>query len=257
MNPEDRKSFIEFCLRKLGKGAVNVNITVDQIDDAVDVALNLFWEQHMEGSEEVWLIHTITADDVNQKYIQLADDFVAVSNVMRPNIQAGIYSIEYQFFLNELYTMSGLYRYGDISYYIMNKMHLDLMNRYFLPDKSWTYNKTTNKLIVAGGLKNTYYLDGSLIITAHRKVLGEAGDTEDPSNTSYYNIWKNRWLQNYTIALLKKQWATNLTKFQGVQLPGGITMNYNDLKAEAESELEKLDLQLKTEYSWPIDFIMA
>lgn len=257
MIPTTRQSFIEYILRRLGKGAVQVNLTPDQIDDRVDQALYLFYEQHSEATEELYIIHIVTLDEVDQKYIQLPDDIVGVSNVIRPNIQADIWSIEYQYFLNELYAMAGLYRYGDVSYYIMNKMHVDLLNRYFLPDRSWTYNKMSHKLVIAGGLKDVYNLEGALVFVAKRKILGELGDTDDPSNTSTYNIWQNRWLQNYTEALLKLQWATNLTKFQGIALPGNVVLKYEDMKTEAQASIDKLELQLKSEYQEPADFFMA
>jgi hypothetical protein len=38
-------------------------------------------------------------------------------------------------------------------------------------------------------------------------------------------MWNERMFKSYCVALMKKQWAQNLSKYQGVQLPGGVTID--------------------------------
>jgi len=256
MTPTDRKSFIEFCLRALGKPVIQINVAPEQIEDKVDAALYKFYESHMEATYEQWITHVITEEETEQKYIQLPDDCIAVTQVMRPNLSGGIWSVDYQFFMNELYTTASLYRFGDVSYYIMSKMHIDLLNRYFSPDRQWTYNKMNQQLIVAGGLQNAFTMEGALVICMHRKLHGEA-KADDPSDTVIYNVWQNQWLQNQVIALIKYQWAQNMGKYKNVQLLGGVTMDATEMKAEAKEELKALDDELNSKYQLPIDFFVA
>ena len=54
--------------------------------------------------------------------------------------------------------------------------------------------------------------------------------------------------------MLKRQWGANMSKFDGVQLPGGVSMRGGEILAEANTEIDKIEEQLKLEYELPIDF---
>ena len=49
----------------------------------------------------------------------------------------------------------------------------------------------------------------------------------------------------------KKQWGINLTKYQNIQLPGGITLNGEKIYQEAVLELEKIESQILSTYAIP------
>ena len=57
-------------------------------------------------------------------------------------------------------------------------------------------------------------------------------------------LWGEPWLKHYTTALFKRAWATNLKKFSGMQLPGGITIDGNAMYEEAMREIEELENDL-------------
>jgi hypothetical protein len=52
--------------------------------------------------------------------------------------------------------------------------------------------------------------------------------------------------------LIKKQWGTNLTKFVGVQLPGGITFNGEKIYNDAHEAIDKLEAEMINSYSLPV-----
>jgi len=64
-------------------------------------------------------------------------------------------------------------------------------------------------------------------------------------------------LKRYLTALIKKQWGTNMKKFQGVQMPGGTILNGQQIYDEAVSELQELYNELKDTYHLPADFFIA
>ena len=64
-------------------------------------------------------------------------------------------------------------------------------------------------------------------------------------------IWNQMWLKDYATAKIKKQWGQNLTKFQGVQMPGGVTLNGEMIYNDAVEELKVLDEQLRTTWETP------
>ena len=51
--PTTRQELIDYCLRRLGKPVVDINLDDDQIEDRVDDALQYFAEYHYDGIEKV------------------------------------------------------------------------------------------------------------------------------------------------------------------------------------------------------------
>ena len=49
----------------------------------------------------------------------------------------------------------------------------------------------------------------------------------------------------------------NLSKFEGVQLPGGVTLNGRAILEDARAELERLREQMSLSYELPVDFFVA
>lgn len=64
-------------------------------------------------------------------------------------------------------------------------------------------------------------------------------------------IWNSGWLKSYAIALLKKQWAQNLKKYDGVQMAGGVTLNAQAMFDEAVADIQALDEELETKWNLP------
>ena len=46
-----------------------------------------------------------------------------------------------------------------------------------------------------------------------------------------------------------------MSKFEGVQLPGGVSLRGGEVVSEAREEIEKLEEELRLTYEDPIDFI--
>ena len=65
------------------------------------------------------------------------------------------------------------------------------------------------------------------------------------------------WLKKYTTALFKRQWGLNLIKFEGVQLPGGTTLNGRQIFDDATTELQLLDDEIYSKYQLPDDFMVG
>ena len=68
----------------------------------------------------------------------------------------------------------------------------------------------------------------------------------------YSDVWNDRWLQRYASALIKRQWGTNLTKFTGMTLPGGVQFNGEKILNDAEAEIEKYEQEMIISYSLPV-----
>ena len=77
-----------------------------------------------------------------------------------------------------------------------------------------------------------------------------------PSADVYPDIWNDMWLKKYATALVKYQWGINLTKFQQVQLPGGITMNGEMIYNEAKQEIAEIGQRFSMDWAdVPLDMV--
>ncbi len=81
-------------------------------------------------------------------------------------------------------------------------------------------------------------------------LLVEAYEVIDPA--TYSDAWGDRWLQEYCTEKIKYQWGTNLSKFNGMQLPGGVTFNGQAIKEEAKEAIEALEKEMISSYSLPV-----
>ena len=71
------------------------------------------------------------------------------------------------------------------------------------------------------------------------------------SKSGISDVWNDRFLKRYTIALIKKQWGQNLIKFQGVKLPGGIELNGRQIYDDGQKEIDALMEKMSNTYELP------
>ena len=64
-------------------------------------------------------------------------------------------------------------------------------------------------------------------------------------------------LKRYATALIKRQWGANLIKFEGMQLPGGVTLNGRQIYDDAVNEIKDVEEQMQLKYEMPPDFFMG
>ena len=64
--PSTKATLKSYCLRALGFGVIDINVSDDQADDRLDEALQYFAQYHYDGIEKMYLKHLITSDDVTR-----------------------------------------------------------------------------------------------------------------------------------------------------------------------------------------------
>lgn len=75
--------------------------------------------------------------------------------------------------------------------------------------------------------------------------------------TGYSDVWNDRFLKAYATAKIKQQWGSNLKKFSGIAMPGGVTLNGKEIYDEASEELGKLEEDIKSTQSMPSEIFMG
>lgn len=62
--PRSRAEFKEYCLRKLGKPVLEINVDDDQVEDRIDEALKYYYDYHFDGSQKQYYRHVFQASDM-------------------------------------------------------------------------------------------------------------------------------------------------------------------------------------------------
>ena len=76
-------------------------------------------------------------------------------------------------------------------------------------------------------------------------------------SATYTDIFDDMFLKEYITALIKRQWGSNLSKYEGLQLPGGVTLNGAKIFEEAQVEIDKIQEQMSVKYELPTDFMIG
>jgi hypothetical protein len=239
--PTTRNEFKEYCLRKLGKPVIEINVDDDQVDDRIDEALRYYWDYHFDGTEKLYYKHQVTEQNMTDKYITLPENIIGAVRVFPiadPMVRSDdLFNIRYQIALNDLYSLTSV---SMVPYYMVME-HLALITEMLVGQQPIRYNRHKDRLYVD--------MDWGKI-NVGEFLLVEAYEVVDPNE--WTDVWADRWLQNYTTAKIKYQWGSNLTKFTGMQLPGGVQFNGEKIFNDAQVEIEKMEAEMISSYSLPV-----
>lgn len=239
--PTDRASFKEYCLRKLGKPVIEINVDDDQVEDRIDESIRYYWDYHFDGSEKTYYKYQITSDDITNRYITLPENIIGVVSVFQisdPAITSDdLFNIRYQIALNDLYTLTNV---TLVPYYQVME-HIALLQELLVGRQPIRYTRHRDRLHIDANWS---------VFTPGQFLIVEAYEVVDPA--TWTDAWADRWLQNYTTAKIKYQWGTNLTKFTGMNLPGGVQFNGERILSDAQAELEKMENEMINSYSLPV-----
>jgi hypothetical protein len=239
--PTTRSEFKEYCLRKLGKPVIEINVDDDQVEDRIDESLRYYWDYHFDGTEKLYYKHQVTSQNMIDKYITLPENIIGAIRVFPiadPMVRSDdLFNIRYQIALNDLYTLTSV---SMVPYYMVME-HLALITEMLVGQQPIRYNRHKDRLYVD--------MDWGKI-NVGEYLLVEAYEVIDPNE--WTDVWADRWLQNYVTAKIKYQWGSNLTKFTGMQLPGGVQFNGEKILGDAQQEIEKMEAEMISSYSLPV-----
>ena len=250
--PTSKTELKDYCLRKLGFPVIDINVDDEQLDDRIDDALQLYNEFHYDGTEMVWLAQQVTTTNITSKKIQLSDNISGVHRVMplssvhaSSTSSAGfnIFDINYQLRLNDFYNLTS----SSYTYYVIAREHLAMLDLIVSGNVPYTYNKKTNELFIAMNWAGKVDVGDYVVMEATRII--------DPDE--YSKVFNDSWLKEYVTQLFKKQWGSNLTKYDNYTLPGGLVVNGAKLYADADAEIARLEEKLRDTFEEPTQFLVG
>ena len=238
-----REGLKDYCLRRLGAPVIEINVEENQIEDRIDDAFQFYREYHYDAVEMVYLKHQFTTDDITNQYISVPDAVVGVSRVLPFSNRSdgtNMFSIRYQILLNDLYSLMST----NIIYFYQVKQELELINQILVGVKPIRFNRHMNRLYID--------MDWSADAVAGDYIIVECYRILDPE--TYRDVYNDMFLKRYCTALIKRQWGENLKKFNGVQLPGGVSINADQIYQDALTEITQIELEMQSRFELPVDF---
>ncbi len=249
--PATRQQHIDYCLRALGHPVIEINVDDDQLEDRVDESLQFYQEYHSDAIVRNLRKHVVTQDDKDNGYIEVPNSakIFTINNVFSittSQSSTGIFSVDYQIHLNDIFDLGG--SYGGIVNYEMTKQYMSLIDR----NINGMY-----EMIEYSRHKNRVNFHANILkdLDVGQYVVFDGYESIDPD--TYTDVWNDMFLKKYTTSLFKKQWGNNLIKFEGMQLPGGVTFNGRQIFDDANTEILKIEEEMQLRYEAPPHFIVG
>ena len=192
-------------------------------------------------------VSSITKGNIENGYITIPD---LVTNVVRvfplnPANTGSInmFDIRYQMQVNDIYSLGYM---GSLLEYEMTQQWLAMIDTVLdATKKHIEFARHRNTLRIDMDWSAECKIDDYIIIECYRIL--------DPD--TYTDVYNDYYLKRYATALLKQQWGTNLIKFEGMEMPGGVVFNGRQLFDDAATDLEKLTEEARLNWEMPVDFM--
>ena len=193
--------------------------------------------------------NAISFGDMDNKWFSVDDSVIGITRVFLPYEGGGVGGMDILFNPQAQFNMSlmSTFNQGSIIPYVMGRQYLQLMNDTFRGRPSIRWSRHMNRLYVD--------VNWQVQFEPGMWIVMEATRTIDPD--TFTDVWGDRWLQRFTIALIKRQWGMNLSKYGGVALPGGVTLDGKAILSEANQEVNDLEREVRETFQEPVSFIVG
>jgi hypothetical protein len=256
MSIGSREELKDYALRRLGFPVIEINVDDAQVEDRIDDALQFFSQYHYDGIEKAYLPYTITQQDIDNKYINTSSiptgstgaEIMSIQKVFVVDqaVQSGMFSVQYQLMLND-YFNGFLTGSSNLNYYETTKQYLNMLQLILNPEKQVEFSKVTNRIKISTDWTTTFKVGDKMLIESYVALNAD----------TFPEIYDDRLLKKYVTALIKRQWASNLSKFSNISLPGGMKFDAALMYTEAMDEINKIEDTVQSKYELPVDFMVG
>jgi hypothetical protein len=191
--------------------------------------------------------------ETQNNYLVLPDDVVSVTGVLQSQStdMTGIFPGGSVFPMMLGGMLGNDQACGDVGYnlvsYVAMREYMATIEFLFFPPMQYNFNQRTHRLFMDTNNFN--------------KQSGSGGGVGSvlclecmvkPSPDVYPDLWNDLWIKKYCVALVKSQWGRNLTKYNQVNLPGGITMNGDQILQQGREDVKELETRFAMDWADPV-----
>ena len=185
--------------------------------------------------------------DIDNRYIPLTSAILGVNRILpfsdNQASDINMFDVRYQLRLNDLFDLYST----SVIYYTQVQQHMRLMEMTLIGEKPIRFNRHMNRLYVD--------MDWLAYVKPDQWVVVDAFRILDPD--TYTDVYNDEFLKRYFTALVKRQWGQNMSKFDSVELPGGVKLNGWQIFNSGDDEVNKLEEDMLTKYCLPASMQMG
>ena len=257
--PATKTELRDYALRRVGYPTIDINVATEQLDDLIEEAIDYYQEYHYNGSYKAFIKIEVTDAIItaakataqigstawyeDTQYVSLPPNVMGVNRVFSQIgassvVPGNIFNIKYQIFLNDIYAMT----HGHILHYYMTSQYLETLD--------WVTNNNANRRVRFNEHQGRLYLDFDWDeLQAGDFLLIEVLMRQDPE--TYTTMYNDNWMKDYVEALFQQQWGRNLSKYDGIQMLGGVTLNGRQILEDASQFKKDLEEEIRSKYEIP------
>ena len=219
----------------LGGGMVDVELDPIHYQTALNKALSRFRQRSDNSVEESYMFLTTVIDQ--NEYV-LPNEVIEVRKLFRRSIGSrtgggggGSLFEPFNMAYTNTYLLSGS-KLGGLATYDMFSQHQELVGRMFGSFIEFKWNSPTKKLTL---LQRPRAEEDILLYCYNYR----------PDSELLNDYLASQWIKDYTLASCKYMLGEARSKFATIAGPqGGSTLNGDSLKAEAQAEMDKLEVEV-------------
>lgn len=231
----------------LGDGMIDIELDPEHYDLAIDIALSKIRQRSENAVEEDF--YTIELKKDQDEY-SLPAEIIEVKKIWNRafghGISAGIDMDPFELaYANSYFFMNN--HVGGIATYDLFAQYRETLNKVAATEINYLWNPSTKKLKLLRKMR----ADEIVLLWVH---------LERPDDVLLEDQYLKSWLRDYALAYCKKMIGEARSKFSSLPgAQGGVTLNGDAMKQEAEVGIEKLENELKLylDGSAPLGFIIG
>jgi len=240
-----KQEVYDYVYAMLGGGMVDVELDPIHYETAINKALTRFRQRSDNSVEESYVFLPIELD--KNEYV-LPKEVVEVRQIFRRSIgsrsgggDGGTLFEPFNLAYTNTYLLASS-NMGGLATYELFSQHQELVGRMFGSFIEFKWNSTTKRLTLLQRPRATETL--MLYCYNYR-----------PDSQLLDDYLAKQWLKDYTLASCKYMLGEARSKFATIAGPqGGSSLNGDALKAEAQQEMEKLELEVSQQVSGGVGY---
>jgi hypothetical protein len=230
---DTNQKLVDYIMNKLsGGGVIDVEIGEDAVLDVIDDTIQEFSAFAYDGENEK--VFVVEYDGV-EKDLQLNSSIQAIFAVKGTSTFGALNIAPKDYVLTNSTDLFMQTSNFDISNYTTMLASMSMLESVFGQSISYDFNYNSKIL--------------RLLEEPHEnKILIHASLEYEPGDIDL--IYNHQWVKAMATEQVRLIWASNVGKYSA-DLVSGASINYSDIRAEAEGKIEQLKIDLEEKWSAP------
>ncbi|HRC95471.1 MAG TPA: hypothetical protein PK317_01590, partial [Coprothermobacter proteolyticus] len=166
---DDFKTNIKY---KLGYPVINIELSDEQFDLAVEEAITFYQRNHMDGSEKVYIPIQVNSTIMTQKYVTLPEDIISVTRLFKMAGSSSILSTDFVLAADAMW--AAMQGGGMVDYYMLMS-YRSLIEDLIVTETPIRFTLNKNRVYIDAS--DSRLIEGSYLLFEGTKVLDPSSDT--------------------------------------------------------------------------------